>query len=76
MGQVQIEGLMGFRSIDLSSGSGFLLLSHDYSLLGELYVNAGQKERALENLKKAEAMLQEMGIDYWLARTKKLLEMI
>jgi tetratricopeptide (TPR) repeat protein len=44
--------------------------------LGELYADAGQKEKALENLKKAEAMCQEMGINYWLARTKKLLKML
>jgi len=44
--------------------------------LGELYADAGQKEKALENLKKAETMCQEMGMDYHLARTKKLLEMI
>jgi tetratricopeptide (TPR) repeat protein len=41
--------------------------------LGELYADAGQKEKALENLKRAEAMYQEMGMDYWLARTKKVL---
>ncbi len=45
-----------------------------YFYLGELYADAGQKEKALENLKKAEAMFQEMGMDYYLARTKKLLE--
>jgi tetratricopeptide (TPR) repeat protein len=45
-----------------------------YLSLGELYANAGQKEKALENLKKAESMYQEMGMDYYLARTKKLLE--
>jgi tetratricopeptide (TPR) repeat protein len=44
--------------------------------LGELYADAGQKEKAIENLKKAEAMFQEMGMDYSLARTKKLLEMV
>jgi tetratricopeptide (TPR) repeat protein len=44
--------------------------------LGELYADAGQKEKALENLKKAEAMFQEMEMDYWLARTKELLEKI
>jgi class 3 adenylate cyclase/tetratricopeptide (TPR) repeat protein len=44
--------------------------------LGELYADAGQKEKAIENLKKAEAMFQEMGMDYWLARAKKLLEMV
>ena len=47
-----------------------------YLNLGELYADAGQKEKASENLKKAEAMFQEMGMDYWLARTKKLLQMI
>jgi hypothetical protein len=47
-----------------------------YLFLGELHAGAGQKEKALENLKKAEAMFQEMGMDYWLARTKNLLEMV
>ena len=40
--------------------------------LGELYADARQK-KALENLKKAEAILQEMGMGRWLARTKELL---
>jgi hypothetical protein len=31
----------------------------------------GQKEKALENLKKAETMFQEMGMDYWLAVTRE-----
>jgi tetratricopeptide (TPR) repeat protein len=44
-----------------------------YLSLGELYVNAGQKEKALENLRKAEAMFQEMGMDYWLVETRKVL---
>ncbi|HXX33849.1 MAG TPA: AAA family ATPase, partial [Thermodesulfobacteriota bacterium] len=47
-----------------------------YLFLGELYAERGQKEKALKNLKKAEAMFQEMGMDYWLARTKKLLETV
>jgi tetratricopeptide (TPR) repeat protein len=42
--------------------------------LGELYLDAGRKEKALENLKKAGAMFQKMGMDYYLTRTKKLLE--
>jgi tetratricopeptide (TPR) repeat protein len=45
-----------------------------YLSLGGLYADAGQKEKALENLKKAERMFQEMGMDYWLANTKNLLE--
>ena len=44
-----------------------------YLALGELYANAGQKEKALESLKKAESMFQEMGMDYWLGRTRKVL---
>jgi tetratricopeptide (TPR) repeat protein len=44
-----------------------------YFYLGELYVKAGQKEKAMENLKKGEAMFQEMGMDYWLAETRKVL---
>ncbi len=37
--------------------------------LGEIYAHSGHKEKALQNLKKAEAMFKEMGMDYWLART-------
>jgi uncharacterized pyridoxal phosphate-containing UPF0001 family protein len=44
------------------------------SFLGELYADAGQKNQALENLKRAEAMFQEMGMDHRLAHIKKLLE--
>jgi class 3 adenylate cyclase/tetratricopeptide (TPR) repeat protein len=42
--------------------------------LGELYADTGQKEKALEALNKAREMFQEMGMDYWLARTEKALE--
>jgi len=42
--------------------------------LGELYTGAEQKGKALENLKRAGAMCREMGMEYWLGRTKKLLE--
>ena len=44
-----------------------------YFFLGELYTDAGQREKALENLKKAKGMFQEMGMDYWLARTRDVL---
>ena len=40
--------------------------------LGELYAHVGQKEKALENLTKAETMFQEMGMDYWLAEAHKV----
>jgi len=45
-----------------------------YLALGGLHAGAGHKEEARENLKKAEAMFQEMDMDYYLVRTKKLFE--
>jgi tetratricopeptide (TPR) repeat protein len=42
--------------------------------LGETYAVAGQKEKALSSLKKAHQMCQEMGMDYFLARTEKALK--
>jgi class 3 adenylate cyclase len=44
-----------------------------YLLLGELYADRGEKRKARENLKKAEGMFQEMGMDYWLAKTQEVL---
>ena len=42
--------------------------------LGELHIDMRQEEKALENLKKAERMFQEMGMDYWLAKTRDMLD--
>jgi len=42
-----------------------------YLYLGELYLNGGEKEKAIENLKKAEGMFREMGMDYWLGKTRE-----
>jgi len=44
-----------------------------YLHLGQLYLNGGEKEKALENIKKAEGMFQEMGMDYWLAKAQEVL---
>ncbi len=44
-----------------------------YLALGGLYADAGQKEKALENLKRAEMMLQNMGMDYWRAKAQEAL---
>jgi class 3 adenylate cyclase/tetratricopeptide (TPR) repeat protein len=41
--------------------------------LGEFYLDRGNKEKALENLNEAEALFQEMGMDYWLDKTRTLL---
>jgi predicted ATPase len=44
-----------------------------YLLLGELYADMGQREKALETLKKAQSMFQEMGMEYDLRRTQEVL---
>jgi tetratricopeptide (TPR) repeat protein len=50
------------------------LYAPGYHYLGELYADTGQKDKALEALKKAEKMFQKMGMDYWLTKTKEVLE--
>jgi tetratricopeptide (TPR) repeat protein len=45
-----------------------------YLFLGEVYADAGQKDKTLEALKKAESMSEEMGIDYILVKTKEVTE--
>jgi cytochrome c-type biogenesis protein CcmH/NrfG len=44
-----------------------------YLFLGEIYGDAARREKALESLKKAEGMFQEMKMDYWLAKTQEVL---
>jgi len=41
--------------------------------LGEIYLDTKELEKAVENLKIAEGLFQEMGIDFWLDKTQKLL---
>ena len=50
------------------------LYSQGYFFLGELYLERGQKEKALSNLQKAENMFKEMGMNYWLYKTQKVLK--
>ncbi|MBI4963824.1 MAG: AAA family ATPase [Desulfomonile tiedjei] len=44
-----------------------------YLWLGEVYAESGRLEEALETLKKAETMLQEMKMDYWLGKAQEAL---
>jgi class 3 adenylate cyclase/tetratricopeptide (TPR) repeat protein len=62
--------LQGIKIADELKTKPFYALG--YFSLGELYANAGQKEKAMENMKKAETMFQEMGMDYWLGVTRKV----
>jgi len=48
------------------------LYATGYLYLGELYAGAGQKEKARENLAKAQAMFEEMGMNHWLGVTRKI----
>ncbi len=41
--------------------------------LGELYVDAGEKTEALEQLRRAQSMFRDMGMNYWLSKTQTLL---
>jgi tetratricopeptide (TPR) repeat protein len=49
------------------------LHSRGYLYLGEIFADVGQNEKALENLRKAEAEFREMGMPYWLRRTQEVL---
>ncbi len=42
--------------------------------LGELYAENHQREKALQSVKQARDMFREMGMEYWLTRTTKVLE--
>jgi tetratricopeptide (TPR) repeat protein len=50
--------------------------SQGYLFLGEFYVDTDQREKALENLNKAEEMFQKMEMDYWLAQNQEVLQRI
>jgi len=47
--------------------------SMGYLFWGEFCAGAEQREQALESLKKAEGMFQEMGMGYWLYKTQEVL---
>jgi class 3 adenylate cyclase/tetratricopeptide (TPR) repeat protein len=44
-----------------------------YLFLGEFYSNKGHREKALECLRRAQTMFQDMGMEYWLCKTQKVL---
>ena len=50
------------------------IYSQGYLFLGEFYLNGGEQEEAENNLKRAEGLFQEMGMDYWSARTREVME--
>ncbi|MCK4789524.1 MAG: guanylate cyclase, partial [Desulfobacteraceae bacterium] len=64
--------LQGIKILDEVKLKPLAAQGHFY--LGEFYADMGQREKALENLKKAEGLFEEMGMDYWLRRSQEVLE--
>jgi tetratricopeptide (TPR) repeat protein len=64
-----LQGMMIMDELKLRPNYGLGCL-----FLGEFYVHVGRKEKAVEDLKKAEAMFQEMGMDYWLGKSQEVLK--
>jgi class 3 adenylate cyclase/tetratricopeptide (TPR) repeat protein len=64
-----LKGIKVMEELKLRSHSAI-----GYLNMGELYSDTVQQEKAMEYLKKAKEMFQEMAMDYWLARTKRVLE--
>jgi class 3 adenylate cyclase/tetratricopeptide (TPR) repeat protein len=62
--------LQGMKIADELKAKPFYAQGHLF--LGETYARGGRKEKALEHLKKAETMFQEMGMDYWLTVTREV----
>jgi len=62
--------LQGIRLADELKMKPYCARAHFY--LGELYVRAGQKEKVLERLTKAEAIFLEMGMEYWLGEVRRI----
>ena len=75
----QIEAAEGHirQGISLLEELGILPWSGwGYIWLGEVYAESGRKEEALINLKKAETLFREMGMDYWLGKAQEALALL
>ena len=66
------------KGISIAEGSkARAFVAQGYLFLGELFADAGRKEEALKNLKKAETMYLEMKVtpkSHWLSRARKALD--
>jgi DNA-binding NarL/FixJ family response regulator/class 3 adenylate cyclase/tetratricopeptide (TPR) repeat protein/ABC-type dipeptide/oligopeptide/nickel transport system ATPase component len=50
--------------------------TYGYFYLGKVYADTSQGEKAVETLKKAESAFREMGADYWVLKTREVLDRI
>ena len=63
------EGMTIFQALETKPG-----LSLGYLFLGELYARGSRRDEALEIMKRAKAMFEEMGMGLWLGRVDDLLK--
>jgi tetratricopeptide (TPR) repeat protein len=66
--------LKGIKILDELKTKPWSAEGHLY--LGELYANAGNREDALNHLRKAESVFQEIGMDYHLSQTQEILSIL
>jgi tetratricopeptide (TPR) repeat protein len=72
LGEVEEHILQGIKICDEIETRPFS--AQGYLFLGELYSDWDKKQKSLERLRKAEGMFQQMGMDYWLDKTREILE--
>ncbi|WDP93201.1 MAG: AAA family ATPase [Desulfobacter sp.] len=64
----------GMKLLKSFEAKPFYSIGHFY--LGELFLNTNEPEKAVRHLEKANIFFEEMGMDFWLSRTQKLLSNI
>jgi tetratricopeptide (TPR) repeat protein len=73
-GQIEEAEQQILQGINIADELGLPVLSGPgYLFLGQAYGESGRRQEALENLKKAESMHREMGMDYWLNKAQEAL---
>ncbi|RPH48788.1 MAG: guanylate cyclase [Desulfobacteraceae bacterium] len=63
-----LQGISSLEELGMLPSSGI-----SYLWLGEIFAESGRKEAALINLRKAETLFREMGMDYWLGKAQEAL---
>jgi tetratricopeptide (TPR) repeat protein len=66
--QCVLKGMEIFHELKLKP-----FYAQGHLFLGELYLKNNEEQKTVENLEKAKEMFQEMGMDYWLTRTREVL---
>jgi tetratricopeptide (TPR) repeat protein len=66
--QCILKGMEIFRELKLKP-----FYTQGHLFLGELYLKTNEEQKAIENLEKANEMFQEMGMDYWLTKTREVI---